>query len=145
MDGPPSGAETSPVSIPPLRKILVVDHARETRSIVGFALGNLNGFQVLTCESGPEALQRAPTFAPDLLLMDVGMPGMDGIHTVMCLREAAVQAPVIFFTSHLTAEDLERYRSLGAIGTIAKPFNPLHVVRKLKEMWRLHHTRVSAA
>lgn len=133
------------VSIPSLRKILVVDHARETRSIVGFALGNLNNFQVITCESGPEALQLAPAFAPDLLLMDVGMPGMDGIHTVMCLREAGVKAPVVFFTSHLTTEDLERYRSLGAIGTIAKPFNPLHVVRKLKEMWRLHHTRVSAA
>jgi CheY-like chemotaxis protein len=83
------------VSLPPLRKILVVDHARETRSIVGFALGNLK--------------------------------------------------PVVFFTSHLSPEDLEHYRSLGAIGTIAKPFNPLHVVRKLKEMWRLHHTRVPAA
>ena len=87
----------------------------------------------------------APAFAPDLLLMDVGMPGMDGIHTVMVLREAGIKAPVVFFTSHLSPDDLERYRSLGAIGTIAKPFNPLHVVRKLKEMWRLHHTRVPAA
>ena len=132
------------MSLPPLRKILVVDHARETRSIVGFALGNLNNFQIAACETGPEALQMAPAFAPDLL-MDVGMPGMDGIHTVMVLREAGIKAPVVFFTSHLSPDDLERYRSLGAIGTIAKPFNPLHVVRKLKEMWRLHHTRVPAA
>lgn len=128
---------------PPLRKILVVDHARETRSVVGFALGNLNNFQVLTCESGADALKLAPGFAPDLLLMDVGMPAIDGPHTVMGLRQAGVNAPVIFFTSRLATDDLERYRRLGAIGTIAKPFNPLRVVKQVKELWRLHHARAA--
>lgn len=121
-----------------------MDHAPNTRSIICFALGKVEGFDVLACASGPEALEAAVTFAPDLLLLDVGMPGMDGIATLEQLRARGIGAPVVFFTSHVQPAELKRYRALGAMGTIAKPFDPLKVARRLRELWRNHHEPAKA-
>ena len=120
----------------PLRRILLVDHVPTTRRLMTFVLGELDGYEVECCGSGPDAVDYAGRFKPDLVLLDVGMPPPDGPHTLELLRGAGIDAPVVFFTSRVGAANLERYRALGAMGTIAKPFDPLKVGPRLEQMWR---------
>jgi DNA-binding response OmpR family regulator len=119
-----------------LSRILLVDDQRDIRSIVGLALGKIGGFQVKVCESGQEALENAEAFAPELLLLDLSMPGLDGVATLKALRSRGVSAPAVFFTARLNAKDAEGYRELGVLGVIPKPFDPLKLGAQLREMWK---------
>ena len=123
------------MTAPKLSKILLVDDQRDIRSIVGLALGKIGKFEVQVCSSGEEALAAAPVFSPDLLLLDLSMPGMDGVATLKGLRERGIDAPAIFFTARLKPGDVERYHELGVLGVIPKPFDPLKLGAQLREMW----------
>lgn len=116
-------------------RILLVDDQYDIRSIVGMALGKIGGFTVHVCHSGEQALDNAPTFAPDLLLLDVSMPVLDGVATLQHLRARGVTAPAIFFTSRAEPADRARYASAGALGTIQKPFDPLRLRRQILQLW----------
>ena len=104
-----------------LTKILLVDDQRDIRSIVGLALGKIGKFEVQVSSSGEEALAAAPDFSPDLLMLDLSMPVMDGVATLKGLRERGIEAPAIFFTARLKPADVESYRELGVLGVIPKP------------------------
>jgi CheY-like chemotaxis protein len=119
-----------------LSKILLVDDQRDIRSIVGLALGKIGKFEVHVCASGEEALASAAGFGPDLLLLDMSMPVMDGVATLKALRDLGLDAPAIFFTARLKPGDVERYRDLGVLGVIPKPFDPLKLGAQLREMWK---------
>jgi CheY-like chemotaxis protein len=90
---------------------------------------------VKVCESGEEALASAGDFAPDLLLLDLSMPVLDGVGTLKALRARGLTAPAVFFTARLNAKDAEGYRDLGVLGVIPKPFDPLKLGSQLREMW----------
>jgi CheY-like chemotaxis protein len=130
---------------PPLTKILLVDDQRDIRSIGELALGKLGGFKLQCCASGEEALAAVPAFAPDLVLLDVSMPGLDGMATLARLREQGNATPAIFFTARANAEDIARYEALGAIGTIAKPFDPLKLAGQLRGFWQQFHEQAGRA
>jgi CheY-like chemotaxis protein len=119
-----------------LSRILLVDDQRDIRSIVGLALGKIGGFKVRVCESGEEALANAAEFAPDLLLLDLSMPVMDGVATLKALRARGLAAPAVFFTARLQPKDVDRYRDLGVLGVIPKPFDPLKLGAQLRELWK---------
>ncbi|MCM2327188.1 MAG: response regulator [Lysobacter sp.] len=119
----------------PFSRILHVDDQPDIRGIVKLALGKLGGFNVLSCSSGEEALAAAPGFAPELLLIDMNMPGMDGMALLTRFREAGVGVPAIFFTARINPSDLVRYRAAGAIGTLSKPFDPLKLGRQITQIW----------
>ena len=119
-----------------LTKILLVDDQRDIRSIVGLALGKIGKFEVQVCSSGEEALAAAPDFSPDLLMLDLSMPVMDGVATLKGLRERGIEAPAIFFTARLKPADVESYRELGVLGVIPKPFDPLKLAAQVREMWK---------
>jgi DNA-binding response OmpR family regulator len=119
-----------------LSKILLVDDQRDIRSIVGLALGKIGKFEVHVCASGEEALAAGPEFGPDLLLLDLSMPVMDGMATLKGLRELGIDAPAIFFTARLKPADVVSYRELGVLGVIPKPFDPLKLGAQLREMWK---------
>lgn len=118
-----------------IRRILVMDHQRETRMVVEFSLGKIYGYEVRACASGAEALELAPAFAPDLVLLDVGMPELDGPATLLRLRAAGMKAPVVFFTSRQRPDELARYARIGALATISKPFDPPKLARQLRRIW----------
>ena len=128
---------------PPLRRILLVDDQREIRSIAGLALGKLGRFELHVCASGQEALEVAPDFAPDLLILDMNMPDLNGVETLERLRARGVAAPAIFFTASANDEDRERYRAIGALGLIPKPFDPLKLAAQLREIWAQYHEQRS--
>lgn len=119
----------------PFNRILHVDDQPDIRGIVKLALGKIGGFSVCSCSSGEEALAQAPAFDPELFLIDMSMPGMDGMDLLARLREGDARAPAIFFTARINPSDLERYRAAGAIGTVSKPFDPLKLGRQITAIW----------
>lgn len=119
----------------PLRKILVVDDQHGIRSLLGLTLGKIGGFTLRSCASGEEALREAREFAPDLLLLDLNMPGLDGVQTLEGLRAQGIATPVVFFTVSASPQDVARYAALGALGTIPKPFDPLKLGKQVLAIW----------
>ena len=120
---------------PPFQRVLHVDDQQDIRGIVGLALGKIGGYTVKSCRNGEEAIAEAPGFAPDLLLLDMNMPGMDGLTLLKRLREAGIATPAVFFTAKSNPGDLANYLAAGAIGTVSKPFDPLKLGRQLVEIW----------
>ena len=126
----------------PFQRVLHVDDQADIRGIVGLALGKIGGYTVKSCRSGEESIAQSGALAPHPLLLDMNMPGMDGLTLLRRLREGGVTVPAIFFTAKTQAADLATYRAAGAIGTVAKPFDPLKLGRQLVEIWK---SRESAA
>ena len=121
----------------PLQRILLLEDETDIRSIATHALTMLGGFQVLACASGREALDWALTFRPQLFLFDVMLPELDGPATLEALRRLPQLAdtPVVFMTTLTQPRDQFRYRQLGALGFIAKPFDPIGLPQQLRTLW----------
>lgn len=129
------------MSIPPLHRILFVEDDPDIQMIAQLALESIGGFQVCACSSGAEALARAPAFAPDLILLDVMMPAMDGPETLGRLRamSATATTPVIFMTAKVQRHEVSQYLALGAIDVIAKPFDPMTLAAAISAIWETSH------
>jgi CheY-like chemotaxis protein len=108
-------------------RVLHVDDEPDIREVVEISLGLDPAFVTRSCSSGQEALAVALEWQPDIILLDVMMPVMDGPATLLRLREIAQTAtiPVIFMTARAQTRELDRFRALGAVGVIPKPFNPM--------------------
>jgi CheY-like chemotaxis protein len=120
-----------------LQKILFVEDDPDIQTVARMALETFGGFTVLACSSGTEALERVEGFVPDLILLDVMMPGMDGPSTLKLLRKipTAAETPVVFMTARVQAHEVARYRALGAKDVIAKPFDPLTLADTVRTIW----------
>ena len=110
-----------------IEKIMMVDDEPHIRRIGELSLRGVGKWSVVLAGSGPEALELAKKEKPDVILLDVMMPGMDGPATLAKLREAEETAtiPVIFLTAKAQRHEVERYRMLGAAGVLTKPFDPM--------------------
>jgi two-component system OmpR family response regulator len=115
-------------------RILHVDDEPDIREVVEISLGLDPGFATRGCGSGEEALVAAIDWQPDIILCDVMMPGMDGPATLMRLRENPLTAniPVVFMTARAQTRELDRFRSLGALGVIPKPFDPMTLAASVR-------------
>jgi two-component system OmpR family response regulator len=107
-----------------IRKVMIVDDDEDIRLVCGIAARRLGKWEVVVASSGREALERGRSQQPDVILLDVMMPEMDGPTTLSMLREdpSTAKIPVIFLTAKAQKEEVERYLSLGAAGVILKPF-----------------------
>lgn len=125
----------------PLERISCVEDDADVRAIAQIVLTDLAGFEVQFCASGAEAIEQIPGFDPDLILLDVVMPGMDGLSTLEALRSirSLAQTPVIFVTGDEDMQETDRYRSAGAIGVVGKPFDPVELPLKLRQLWSVLH------
>ncbi len=106
--------------------VLYVEDDDDIRAITEFALEDDPGLQLIACASGAEALARADELRPDLLLLDVMMPGMGGVETLRRLREKPHlgATPVIFMTAKVQVAEVQGFLQLDSCGVIAKPFDP---------------------
>jgi two-component system OmpR family response regulator len=121
-----------------LTNILYVEDDLDIQAVAQIALEIVGGLNLKICSSGEEALAAIDEgFVPDLLLLDVMMPNMDGPTTLAGLRLLPVTAatPVIFMTAKVQASELDFYVSLGAIGVIAKPFDPMELSDQVRALW----------
>jgi CheY-like chemotaxis protein len=124
-----------------LRRILFVEDDPDIQVVATMALESLGGFTVLACGSGSEALSRFGEFAPDLVLLDVMMPGMDGPATLAALRQLpSGGVPVVFMTARVQAHEIADYRQMGAADVIAKPFDPMTLAATVQAIWHSLHS-----
>jgi len=120
-----------------LTSVLYVEddlHVRTTAKLVMEVIGKI---VVRDCSSGQEALRVARDFTPDLILLDVLMPEIDGVSTLSMLRRMPhlANVPALFVTGLTAPEDMARYLEAGAIGVIPKPLVPLRLAGQLHSMW----------
>jgi CheY-like chemotaxis protein len=115
-------------------RILHIDDDADIREIVQFSLALDPGLTPRSCASGGDALAIAAEWAPDLILCDVMMPGMDGPTTLARLREnpKTAKTPIVFMTARAGLDELGHLMSLGATAVFTKPFDPM----KLADMAR---------
>lgn len=120
-----------------LTRVLYVEDEPDIQTVARLALESLGGYAVEVCSSGGEALQRAPQFNPQLILLDVMMPGMDGPATLKVFRTMPQFAatPVVFMTAKVQANEIASYRQMGALGVIPKPFDPMTLAAQVGQIW----------
>lgn len=121
----------------PLQRIMYIEDDPSIQRLVQLTLERVGGYQVKVCDSGEQALLDVVEFAPDLILLDVMMPGMDGPQTLAALRawEVTQHLPVIFMTAKAVADEVSSFMSLGVQGVIIKPFNPMTLATEIQEIW----------
>ena len=117
-------------------KLLVVDDDPDIRRIAGLALERIGGFRVRLAADAREALDLAAGDPPDLVLLDVSMPGMDGPATLVALRalEATARVPVVFFTAASSDAEIARFHALGAVAVVPKPFEVNDLPRRIRDI-----------
>jgi len=120
-----------------LQRILYVEDDPDIQAIARLSLESVAGFTVQICSSGADAVSEAPAFAPDLVLLDVMMPDMDGPSTLAALRTQPPFAdiPVVFMTAKAQPSEIAHFLSLGALAVITKPFDPMNLGAQLRTIW----------
>ncbi len=123
-------------------RVLHVDDEPDIRELVEISLGLDPELSVKSCASGNDALAAAAEWLPDVILIDVMMPFLDGPQTLSQLREneSTAKIPVVFMTARAQTRELAHFLSLGAAGVIPKPFDPMMLagaVRKFLHVGKL--------
>lgn len=119
------------------RTILHVDDDEDILEITRMALQVVDDFDVRQYSSGPEALAALDDFTPDMLLLDVMMPGMTGpeLWDEICKRPGGRDIPAIFVTAKAESKIKDELRARGALDVITKPFDPMALGSKLRAAW----------
>jgi CheY-like chemotaxis protein/HPt (histidine-containing phosphotransfer) domain-containing protein len=115
-------------------RLLHIEDEPDIREVVELALALDPIFKTRSCESGAEGLTVAAEWQPDIILLDVMMPALDGPATLAQLRANPQTAaiPVVFMTARAQSRETDRFRALGAVGVIAKPFDPMTLAASVR-------------
>jgi CheY-like chemotaxis protein len=115
-------------------RILYIDDEECIREIAHFLLAREPDFDVRHCASGLMGLVESVNWHPDIILLDVVMPELDGPHTLQIFKaiQDTADVPVVFLTARFEPEDLDEYRSIGAAGVIKKPFVPTKLASQVR-------------
>ncbi|MES2906996.1 MAG: response regulator [Pseudomonadota bacterium] len=124
-----------------LKNILCVDDDSNILDIVRLSLEKVGGFSVTACNDGQSAVDKADEINPDLIILDVMMPGLDGPSTLKRMRTNTKldKIPVIFMTARVQSSEIEDYVKLGAAGVISKPFDPMTMPGEVASIWKKFH------
>ena len=130
-----------------LSRIMCVDDNVDILTITKFTLESMGGFTVLTCESALEALAKADAFNPELFVLDVMMPEIDGPTLFQKLRALPQwqSTPIIFMTAKCQAHEVAKLMELGSIGVIPKPFDPIDLPTLVVDIWESREPASKAA
>ncbi len=121
-----------------LKKIMHVEDDPSIQMVARVALEAVGHFEVCTCNGGAQALEQYPRFLPQLILLDVMMPGMDGPSTLKQLQQQfdLTQVPVVFMTAKVQPSEIESYIALGASDVVVKPFDAMSLSTQIREIWQ---------
>ncbi len=145
LDLPMVGSKTETTSAPgvigyqgPRKKILVVDDIAENRAVAIDMLGEL-GFEMSEAKSGEDGLEQAQSLRPDLILMDLVMPGMDGLEATRCLRALPTlkDVPIIAISAGASSDDQEKSLRAGADAFLSKPVDYASLLAKVAKLLHL--------
>ncbi|HEY6882162.1 MAG TPA: response regulator [Polyangiales bacterium] len=117
-------------------KVLLVDDDADIRLIASIALRQIGKWEVTTACSGSEALAKLAEATPDVVIMDLMMPDLDGLGTLAAIRErpGLTSLPVIFMTAKVRQNEVERYLAAGARGVVQKPFDPMQLATEVRRI-----------
>ena len=117
------------------KHVLIIDDEYDIRAVAQLTLKAVGGWDVSIAASGTEGLAKAADGQPDVILLDVMMPDMDGIETFQALQAnpATQSIPVILMTAKVQAADQRRFADLGVVGIISKPFKAMRLPRQIAE------------
>src|SRR3954451_1550192 len=117
------------------QKILIVDDEEDIRELARISLERVGGLHVIVASSGEQALVLAAEQQPDAILLDAHMPGLDGPSPLERLKGDRLPEPipVVFLTGSVQMADMERFKTLGAVGILPKPFDPMGLAKDLRQ------------
>ena len=120
-----------------LRRIMCVEDDPDIRMLIEFSLATIGGLEVCVCPGGHSALAHAPSFQPDLVLLDVMMPDLSGPETLAALRKQPGMkgVPVVFMTAKAMPDEVEDLLQYGATGVIVKPFDLVTLPNDIRIYW----------
>jgi two-component system cell cycle response regulator DivK len=120
-----------------MKKILVVEDNEQNLYLMVFILRQ-NGYRVVTARNGVEGIERARYEIPDLIIMDIQLPEMDGYEAAERIKsiDELRDIPIVAVTSYAMAGDREKAMDAGCSGYIEKPFNPVTFISEIKRFIR---------
>jgi CheY-like chemotaxis protein len=120
-----------------IKCVICVDDEVDIREVAKMCMETVAGFEVHCCESGNDVLSCIQTIGPDIVLLDVMMPGMDGPTTLKAIRQnpALDNIPVVFLTARIQPAEVEQYKQMGAAGIIPKPFDPMSLSDQVTKIY----------
>ncbi len=121
-----------------LKRIVFVEDDPDVSELIDIALNTIGGMSAVGFSCGHTAIIEAAGHAPQLILLDVMMPDIDGPETLKGLREQSdlADVPIIFLTAKVHPNEFRRLRDLGADAVIPKPFDPMMLADKLRSVWQ---------
>lgn len=124
-----------------LHHIICIDDDDDILRIAQLCLEHIGGFSVRCFDNPRTALAMVAREVPDFILLDVMMPEMDGLRTLNCLRALIRlhETPIVFMSARVQPEEIADYKSRGANGVIAKPFDPARLAEQVKTIWSDFH------
>ena len=121
----------------PLNRICYVEDDEDIQRIVRMSLERVGKMTVALVTDPTQAIEAIEEFRPDLVMLDWMMPVMDGptLFRQLKLRPETASLPVVFITAKAGQRDLDELKTLGAAGTISKPFSPKDLPEQLRAIW----------
>jgi CheY-like chemotaxis protein len=115
-------------------KVMIVDDDEDIRLVCEFAIRRIGKWDVVMAASGEDALALARSERPDVILLDVMMPGIDGLTTLAMLRDQPEtrKIPVVLLTAKAQKREVDHYMALGATGVIRKPFDVIKLADEIR-------------
>ena len=126
-----------------LKTVLYVEDDKDIQTIGKLTLETFGKLNVVICNSGKEALEVIKDVKPELVLMDVMMPEMDGITAMLEFKKDSElsEIPVIFMTAKAQVHEVEKYNQIGVAGVIVKPFDPMQLCPQINEIWEKFYAK----
>lgn len=120
-----------------LNKILYAEDEVDIQSIAQMSLEMMGGFTLQICNDGQQAVDEIEAYQPDLVLLDVMMPNLDGPGALKKIRSLSnfEEIPIIFMTAKVQGSEVDELLELGAAGVISKPFDPMNLSEQVKQIW----------
>ena len=122
-----------------MKKVLVIEDNKDNMRLITYALRH-SGYEVITAETGEQGVDLAIKERPLFIIIDINLPGIDGVETTRRIRNQAAddKMPIIAITSYAMAGDMERILAAGCNGYFEKPIDPLTIVEKIQAIINKH-------
>jgi two-component system OmpR family response regulator len=123
-----------------LKKILYAEDEPDVQTVVELTVQTMSDYEIKICGNGKILLDCVEEYNPDLILLDVMMPEMDGPTTFKILQsdENTKNIPVIFMTAKAQVQEVATFKETGILGVITKPFDPMNLCDEIQEIWSKH-------